>query len=374
MRKFLPVVFVALLSACAMSADGPKASAVKNGRLPHTHEKIPVVELADAPMGPHVTAYAPADKGLVTLRSVTRADTRLKRGDTIEVTIFDTGEEAVFSSTDSKTLNLGRFTVDQSGYVIMPFVGRQHVLDSTADALSTQIVNGLKGQAVNPQAVVTVVDKPSNGINVSGGVKAPGLFPLTAKRERVLDALALAGGASVETANVTVIRDKSRATAPLSRILRESAQNIVLSAGDQIIVDGDNPSFTAFGAFKNVGEFEFEPGKLTLAQALARAGGLLDSRANPRDFYVLRNEKVANSAAAASAGKSPDAPFITVKPIIYRVNLRDVSNFLLMQQFHIQDGDILYASNAGLVDAAKIVTVFQKGAETAAAPPPGAGN
>jgi polysaccharide export outer membrane protein len=42
-----------------------------------------------------------------------------------------------------------------------------------------------------------------------------------------------------------------------------------------------------------------------------------------------------------------------------------------MQQFKMQDGDMLYASNAGLVDAAKLITVFQKSAPTAAAPQPG---
>jgi polysaccharide export outer membrane protein len=57
--------------------------------------------------------------------------------------------------------------------------------------------------------------------------------------------------------------------------------------------------------------------------------------------------------------------------VIYRVNLRDVANFALMQQFKMQNGDMLYASNAGLVDVAKLLTVFQKSAPTAAAPLPG---
>jgi polysaccharide export outer membrane protein len=63
-----------------------------------------------------------------------------------------------------------------------------------------------------------------------------------------------------------------------------------------------------------------------------------------------------------------------VNPVIYRVNLNDVSNFVLMQRFQIQDGDTLFASNAGMVDAAKLLTVYQKSAPTAAAPVPSAGS
>ncbi|TXI01726.1 MAG: polysaccharide export protein, partial [Rhizobium sp.] len=50
--------------------------------------------------------------------------------------------------------------------------------------------------------------------------------------------------------------------------------------------------------------------------------------------------------------------------------LKDVSNFVRMQQFKMQDGDTIYASNAGLVDAAKLLTVYQKSVPTAAAPLP----
>lgn len=379
MRKLVPIAFIAVISACASPSDGPSATNIRNASLPNSNEKIPVIELSDAPMtamGATTLSYSPNDAGLSEFRSGGFVDTRLRRGDVIEVTILDTGEEGMFSSTDSKTLNLGRFTVDNGGFVTMPFVGKQRVLESSPDALQTQIVNGLRGSAVNPQAVVTVVEKPTSGITVNGDVRAAGRFPLTARKERVLDAIALAGGASKApgAATVTLVRGKQRATAPLDRVLREDRQNVYLLPDDQLFIQGDAPSFTAFGAFKSVGEFEFETGKLTLAQALGRAGGLLDDRADARNFYVFRNQAVHTDAAYASAGKSPGMPFITTKPVIYRVNLKDVSNFGLMQQFKIQDGDMLYASNAGLVDAAKLITVFQKSAATAAAPLPGGGS
>ncbi|MGO7043051.1 polysaccharide biosynthesis/export family protein [Rhizobium acaciae] len=375
MRKLAPLVLVAVLSACARPSDGPTAGSFYNATAPQSNERIPVVRLSEAPMGPVAVtplAYAATDPGLSLMRSSGFADTRLRRGDVIEVTILDTGEEGLFSSTQSKTLNLGRFTVDSTGNVTLPFVGKQRVVDSSTEALQTRIVTGLKGSAVNPQAVVTVVDRPSSGITVNGDVRAAGRFPLTARKERVLDAVALAGGASSApgSATVTLMRGKQRATVPLQRVIDDNKQNVYLLPDDQIYIDKDSPTFTAFGAFKSVGEFEFEPGRLTLAQALGRAGGLLDDRADARNFYVLRNQPVYTQVAAVNAKNAAPA-VVSTKPVIYRVNLKDVSNLALMQRFQMMDGDIIYASNASLVDFAKLFNVYQKSVPTAAAPIPG---
>ncbi|MGZ2460449.1 polysaccharide biosynthesis/export family protein [Rhizobium sp. IY2] len=375
MRKLAPLVLVAVLSACARPSDGPTAGGFYNATAPQSNERIPVVRLSEAPMGPVAVtplAYAATDPGLSLMRSGGFADTKLRRGDVIEVTILDPGEDGLFSSTQSKTLNLGRFTVDSTGNVTLPFIGKQRVVDSSPEALQTRIVTGLKGSAVNPQAVVTVVDRPSSGFTVNGDVRSAGRFPLSARKERVLDAVALAGGASSApgSATVTLMRGKQRATVPLQRVIDDSKQNVYLLPDDQIYVDKDSPTFTALGAFKSVGEFEFEPGKLTLAQALGRAGGLLDDRADASNFYVLRNQPVYTQVAAAN-GKNAAPPVVRTKPVIYRVNLKDVSNLALMQRFQMMDGDIIYASNASLVDFAKLFNVYQKSVPTAAAPIPG---
>lgn len=378
MKKLGAVLLVALLSACAKPSDGPTAGNIRSATFPRTNEKIPVIELANAPAST-VSAGSPqsaSGPGLTALRNTGYNAQRLRRGDVIDITVLDTGEDGLFSPTQSKTLNLGRFTVDQSGSVNIPFVGKQRVVDSTPEGLQSQVVAGLKGSAVNPQAVVTVVDKPTSAVMLSGAVKNPGKITLTARQERVLDALNQAGGPTVApgAATVTVVRGSQRASAPLDRVMREDRQNIRLSPDDQIMIDGDAASYTALGAFKSAGEFQFEAGKLTLAQAVGRAGGLLDDRADARNVYVFRNEIVQVPAATVSGAKGPAATATTMRPVIYHVNMRDASSIALMQLFQMQKGDVLYASNAPLVDSAKLLTVFQKSVPTAAAPLPGSGN
>ncbi|CUX37381.1 polysaccharide biosynthesis/export family protein [Agrobacterium deltaense] len=378
MKKLGAVLLVALLSACAKPSDGPTAGNIRSATFPRTNEKIPVIELANAPAatvsaGSLQNASGP---GLTALRNTGYNAQRLRRGDVIDITVLDTGEDGLFSPTQSKTLNLGRFTVDQSGSVNIPFVGKQRVVDSTPEGLQSQVVAGLKGSAVNPQAVVTVVDKPTSAVMLSGAVKNPGKITLTARQERVLDALNQAGGPTVapDAATVTVVRGSHRASAPLDRVMREDRQNIRLSPDDQIMIDGDAASYTALGAFKSAGEFQFEAGKLTLAQAVGRAGGLLDDRADARNVYVFRNEIIQVPSATVSGAKGPVATATTMRPVIYHVNMRDASSIALMQLFQMQKGDVLYASNAPLVDSAKLLTVFQKSVPTAAAPLPGSGN
>lgn len=370
MKKIVPVLMIALLSGCAKPSDGPSAGSIRSATFPHSADRIPVIELANAPAATAANSTVltnSSDKGLAGLRGGSFNQQRLRPGDVIDVTVLDTGEDGLFSSTQSKTLNLGRFTVDQSGNVTMPFVGKQRVTDSTPEGLQSRIVAGLKGSSVNPQAVVTVVDKPTSAVVVSGGVKNPGKFPITARRERVLDIISEAGGASAAApaAMVTVVRGNQRASAMLSRIMNDEKQNIRLAPGDQVMVDDDTVSFTALGAFKSTGEFQFEPGKLTLAQALGRSGGLADDRADARNVYIFRNQIV--QAPASTSG----TPSITTKPVIYHINMKDAASIMLMQMFQMQKGDVIYATTASTVDAAKLFTIYDKPSIGSVAPAPG---
>lgn len=378
MKKVVSVLLLALLSACARPSDGPTSGNIRSATLPQTNEKIPVIELANAPASTSAASFLSSSTGpgLTALRNTGYNSQRLRRGDVIDITVLDTGEDGLFSSTQSKTLNLGRFTVDQNGSVNLPFIGKKRVTDSTPEGLQNQVVSGLKGSAVNPQAVVTVVDKPTSVVMLSGAIKTPGKMPLTARQERVLDAINQAGGPTVApgAATVTIVRGQQRASATLDRVMREDRQNVRLSPDDQIMIDGDASSFTALGAFKSAGEFQFETGKLTLAQAVGRAGGLLDDRADSRNVYVFRTETVIVPPVGPIASKERAEVITRTRPVIYHVNMRDASSIALMQMFQMQKGDVLYASNAPLVDSAKLLTVFQKSVPTAAAPQPGSSN
>jgi polysaccharide biosynthesis/export protein len=366
-RAVAGLLGLALLSACATPGAGPVPGGVESSARRSPVGSVPVVDLAALPL-----SYSPdySGDGLARLAGRRFDASTLRAGDTIDVKIFDTGESGLISSADSKALELGTFKVDQRGQVNLPFVGRLRAAGSSSAALQDRIAAGLRGSSVSPQASVFVSEAGGSGFTVSGAVNGAGQFKLTSQGERVLDAIALAGGPAGAPGDteVTVIRGADQASVGLDRLLAESRQNIYVQPGDQIFLKKQSTSYTAFGAFKSPGEFAFEPGSLSLAQAVARSGGLLDDRANPSELYLFRYEPaaVARSIGALPAGDMRASPV----PVTYRIDMTKTPSFFQMQSFPMRKGDLLYVPNTRSAEIGKIFQIFQKSPPTAAAPLP----
>ena len=117
-------------------------------------------------------------------------------------------------------------------------------------------------------------------------------MPLTAKGERLLDALAAAGGVRqpVNKMTLQVSRSGQVQAMALDAIIRDPKQNIVLQPGDVITSFFQPLSFTVLGATGKNEEINFEAQGISIAQALARAGGLQDVRADARGVFLFRFE------------------------------------------------------------------------------------
>src|SRR5260370_4880407 len=74
---------------------------------------------------------------------------------------------------------------------------------------------------------------------------------------------------------------------PLETIIRDPKQNVPLHPGDVVTAIFAPLSFTALGATGKNEEINFEAQGITLAQALARAGGLLENQAAARAAYIF---------------------------------------------------------------------------------------
>jgi polysaccharide export outer membrane protein len=333
MHRLILLLCLVLLSAC--SAHGKKSSGFS---LPGSPERIEIIDWKKVPPD-QFTVAAAADvrdatgTGLQQL-AYTPPDGRLRAGDVIDVTGFDIGEDGLLQSDKSKELRFGRVTIDRNNTVSLPFADKISVRNLTPEGLEAKIRKSMKGYAINPQVVVTLVSSPASSMNVNGDVNTPGRYPIEAGRERLLDIVALAGGAKDLNGQVTLIRENRRVSVPLSVVMNDKKSNIVLQANDQLILgDSSTAKFASLGAFKNVGEFSFEPGKLSLRQAIERAGGFQDGYEQAADLYVFRSLDV----PAVSAGAAP-----TRKPVAFHLDMRDVSAYLSMPHFGVRDGDTLF--------------------------------
>jgi polysaccharide export outer membrane protein len=79
---------------------------------------------------------------------------------------------------------------------------------------------------------------------------------------------------------------------PFDAVVSDPRQNIILQKGDVVSVSHQTKSFTVLGATAKNDEINFETSGISLMQALARAGGLNDNRADARGVFIFRYESI----------------------------------------------------------------------------------
>ena len=295
--------------------------------------------------------------------------TLIGAGDVLQVALFEAPPALLFgggatmaqtSGGGQRGMTLSDIEVDASGRVSIPFAGTLDVQGKTPQQVALEIVARLRGKANQPQAVVTMRNVAST-VTVVGQVRSSLRVPLTFKGERVLDAIAAAGGASepVDKVSLQLTRGGQSALMPFDEVIASPGENIFLKPGDVLTVSYQPESFTVLGATGRNDEIKFEARGITLAQALGRIGGLRDDRANPGGIFIFRLEdaKVLTSALPGTdLSGLIDADGKV--PVIYRADLREPVTFFAAQHFAMRDRDIVYATNAPVSDLQKFVNII----------------
>ena len=96
--------------------------------------------------------------------------------------------------------------IDQSGDIQLPVINKVRAAGLTTEELQNLIESRLKGVITNPQAFVALKEGRTFQYRVLGSVDQPGIFALTKPDFRLLDALATARGASVNTSRILITR------------------------------------------------------------------------------------------------------------------------------------------------------------------------
>jgi polysaccharide biosynthesis/export protein len=364
MKRIGITLLVTLSLTACVSADGPTrfdvwASARQNG--------IPVVnvsEQADNALNPENP-----DRGLSAFGGRAYVPDIIKPGDTVAVSVFDTKETGLYSAAGSTSLALGEYTVAPSGTISLPFVGTINVAGRSTSSAAAIVTRKLRDSSVNPYATVNITRKDTDSFAVQGAVKSSGQFSLTARSERVLNAIAAAGGATgvPNETIVTLVRGGASGTQVLSEIMASPQDNVRLQPGDALVVGGGDASFIADGAVRSPGEFYFVEGDKTLAQAIAQAGGLVDSRANPEAVFVFRRLRLGETLVLPN--KSGNELRLTGK-VIFRVSYKSVGDRFRAGRFQMRDGDAIYVGNASLANFKKYFQIFSSPPEVPVPPTP----
>ena len=291
------------------------------------------------------------------------AEIRFGIGDVVSVTLFEAAAGGLFIPADAGVrpgnyVTLPNQPVDTQGNIMVPYAGTIKAQGRTAVQVQTAIVSALRDRALEPQAVVALVDQRASSVSVLGEVGTPSRFPASASGERLLDAIARAGGPRNPGYDTFVMleRDGRQATAPFGLLLSEPTNNIYVRPQDTIYVFTQPQTFVAFGASGQQGQFAFGAWQLSSAEALGKTGGLNDNLADPASVFLYRGERREVAEQLGINCLPYSGPII---PIVYNLNLRDPAGYFLATKFEMRNKDVIFTSNSASVEASKLMTYLR---------------
>lgn len=350
----LPLV---LAGCAAIPASGPTGGQIRSQIVSDTSglgiALIAVKTIADVPQpaaAEHVFSpeYAPPPPTEL-----------VGAGDILEITVYESGVslfgrsptaiaagEASFDAA-AKAERLPPARVSDAGTINVPFVGELAASGRTTAEVEQLIRQALKGKSQNPQVLVSIREGLTNSVIIGGDVARPGRLVLPTNRESLSDVIALAGGnrGEIKDMLVRVQRGSDSGEFRLSDILSDQAKNIRIFPADRISVVRSPRSFSVMGAAGKADQIAFPASQVSLAEAIALAGGSNPNAGDPRAIFVFRINKGPNGED---------------KPVVYHLNMMQASSFLLAQRFPMADKDVLYVGNAEANQPTKLTQIISQ--------------
>ena len=356
----LSIALLLLLAGCShLPRSGPTGMAVSawNGGEESVEKGYAVVPLdvsSVRTIGAYKPEYFPTEFRDVPANG---RSTHIGIGDQLKVSIWEASGDGLFSTVDKKQTDI-QLVVDATGQIFIPYVGRVRAEGETVESLRMVIQDGLKGKAIQPQVQITVTGEISNSVVVVGDISRPGLYPLSARGAKLLEMIAVAGGARETTYDTvaTLKRAARGGTVRLEDLIDHPENDIWLAPGDTVLLSHKPRTYAAFGAVQSTQLVPFKTRSVTLADALAQVGGLRDMTADAGGVFLFRYEvgelaqKLRPNLPATLAGNNV--------PIIYRLDMTQPASFFLARSFQMKDQDIVYVANHPVAEFGKFLQII----------------
>ena len=237
-----------------------------------------------------------------------------------------------------------RVTTD--GMLFYPYAGEIKAAGLTAQELRAEITKRLSDKILNdPQVDVRVTGYNSLKAFVSGAVNKPGFVPFNEMPMTIPNAIAAVGGFA-EEADPSAMQlrrgekvydinylEAFRTNLPLDRILLKPDDQIFIPTLSE--TQKENRVFV-MGEVARTGAVNVNQGKLSLAEALATAGGLQATNASSRAIYVIRNTSEAQID-------------------VFHLNAKNAMALAMAERFNLNARDVVYVDASGLATWNRII-------------------
>ena len=187
---FLIVGFSCSIAGCSyMPTNGPASSDVRAGQK--DPESLPYAVVKVTPQTENILASA-APRLAGGIEGAPPKDIHFGIGDVVSVTVFEAAAGGLFIPVEAGVrpgnyITLPNQNVDTEGNISVPYAGAIRAQGRTPTQVQKSIVDALKNRAIEPQAVVALIEQRTSLISVLGEVNTPSRFVANAAGERILD-------------------------------------------------------------------------------------------------------------------------------------------------------------------------------------------
>ena len=237
--------------------------------------------------------------------------------------------------------------VDDDGYIALPYAGRLYVRGHTVREVEAMVRGSLRGMSQNPQVLITLGEVITNSIIIGGEVAKPGRMVLQTNKERLTDVVALAGGYRGNTKDLLarVSRPSGIIDIRLNDLVDNPSLDLRISPGDRVTLINDPRTYSVLGASGQAAQFPFSRSSVSLAEAIATAGGVNSNIGNPAAIFLFRYVKDEQGNEV---------------PRVYHFNMMKAGTYFLTQRFAMRDKDVLYFGNAAANQPSKLFQLISQ--------------
>lgn len=277
--------------------------------------------------------------------------TVIRSGDKIDISIWDSQENSLLATPESRLTEVPRMTVTSSGAIFLPYVGEVVVGGLTTDEARSRLQEALGDIAPTAQVQIATEAGRNNSVDVVSGVGTPGRYAIDSRDTRILSVLAESGGIDPGLRNPLVVlqRDGHRYETRAEALLRDPARNVRMRGGDQVVVVEDDRSFNALGAAGTQQVIYFEKDAMTAMEAISSMGGLSAARADPKGLLILRDYP----AEALRTRPGPD-----MAQVVFTLDLSRADGLFAARAFPIHPGDTVLATESPVTRVQTILRLF----------------
>ncbi|MER5172704.1 polysaccharide biosynthesis/export family protein [Thioclava sp. GXIMD2076] len=282
----------------------------------------------------------------------------LSAGDSVGLAVWENGDNKLLTTEGAPSVALQATQINDDGTLFVPYAGPIHVAGLTVETARERVQDALS--SLLPAAQVQLSRQPGarNTADLVSGVAAPKSIDLSQRPMSVLSAITEGGGVSSSFANpqVRLLRGNSVYEISMKRLIDDPTLDTGMRRGDKLLVTEDPRYFLSMGATGKEAIVPFPRDKVSALEAITLAGGVNDSRADPKGVLILRDYP------ASAVG--PNGP--SNQRVIFSINLTTTDGLFSAQNFYLQPQDVVLATESPIVKAQTLFSLFNTTVSSAA--------